>query len=252
MQKKNIVSLYKPTQLITRKLLCDFQRLDIRNYIFLGPDSEFLMDLARRGHPVIDAGQLMNEIRRYKLMGLQGSNRELMKEVLVKAYVIKKCPESGFHSWMIDGNVLLVDEAFPEMGALSFDFSVMSSAKMLFVKSSHTSKKIWVDNFIYKIASTTESLTGRDSLSRDQRLFVDVSAKSLEEKGVNIKGIDEVNVGVELDGTHFNQTSLKSGKKMVFWPFEMGLDPVHRELEDLGLWVVASDGSCAAIFCHQL
>ncbi|XXG53183.1 hypothetical protein AAC387_Pa03g1321 [Persea americana] len=253
-QKKSIVifvSLYKTTQMITRNLLCHFQRLDIRNYIFLGPDSEFLMDLARRGHPVIDAGHLMNEIRMYKLMGLQGSNKELMKEVLVKAYVIKKCLESGFHSWMIDGNVLPVDEAFPEMGALSSDFSVMSSAEILFVKSSHTSKKIWVDNFIYKIASTTESLTGRDSLSRDQRLFVDVSAKSLEEKGANIKGIDETSVGVELDGTHFNHTSHESGKKMVFWPFEMGLDSVHRELEDLGLWVVAGDGSCAAVFCHQ-
>ena len=135
---------------------------------------------------------------------------------------------------------------------MPLDFSITSSAEILFVKSSHTSKKIWVDNFIYKIASTTKSLTGRDTLSRDERLFVDVSAKSLEEKGVNIKGIDEINVGVELDGTHFNRTSLESGKKMVFWPFEMGLDPVHRELEDLGLWVVASDGSCAAIFCHQL
>lgn len=253
-QKENtviFVSLYKTPHTITRNLLCHLQRLDIKNYIFLGPDSEFLMDLARRGHLVIDAGQLMNEIRRYKLMGLQGSNRELIKEALVKAYVIKKCLESGFHSWMIDGNVVPVVEGFPEIPDLSSDFSVMNGAEILFVKSSQTSKKLWVDDFIYKLASATEFLTSRDSLSIDQRHFVYFSAKSLEERSVNIKRIDGMSFGVKMDGSYFNQTSLDSGKKIVFWSSETGLDLIQKGLADLGLWVVDGDASCVAVLCHQ-
>ncbi|GLT41804.1 hypothetical protein SLA2020_158440 [Shorea laevis] len=85
-----LVSLFGASEMFTRNLLCHFERLNIRNYIFMGSNSEFLFDLARRGHPVIDADQFLNAIGVYKSVGVPESDARLIKNVLVKAYMIKK------------------------------------------------------------------------------------------------------------------------------------------------------------------
>ena len=83
-------------------MLCHFERLNIRNYILIGPWSDFLFDLARRGHPVINADQFFNHHRAQKVMGFQHSSAELMKNILVNAYVIKKCLENGYDSLIVN------------------------------------------------------------------------------------------------------------------------------------------------------
>lgn len=58
-QKKNfvvLVSLYRVAETFVRNILCHFEGMNIQNYILVGPTSHILIDLARRGHPVIDAG----------------------------------------------------------------------------------------------------------------------------------------------------------------------------------------------------
>ncbi|KAL6579727.1 hypothetical protein OROMI_007751 [Orobanche minor] len=51
-----LVSLYRVPEMAVRNMLCHFEGLSVHNYILVGPTSEFLFDLARRGYPVIDAG----------------------------------------------------------------------------------------------------------------------------------------------------------------------------------------------------
>lgn len=51
-----LVSLYRAAETFVRNILCHFEGMNIQNYILVGPTSHILIDLARRGHPVIDAG----------------------------------------------------------------------------------------------------------------------------------------------------------------------------------------------------
>ncbi|XP_058107394.1 uncharacterized protein LOC131250982 [Magnolia sinica] len=245
-----LVSLYRTPPMITRNLLCHFERLNIQNCVFIGVDSEFLSELASRGHPVIDAAQLINDVRS-KLMGIQGSNTELIKEILVKAFVIKQCLESGYDSWVIGGNILPISEAFPETIDNSYDFSATKDVELLFIRSSRAAVKIWVDSFIHKLVSTAKSFMVGDSLARDHMHFGYFTARALEEKGARIKRIDEVQHGLKVGGAHVNQTSLESGKKMAFWSSEMGLDLIQRRLKDIGVWVIDGDEACTAVVCHQ-
>ncbi|KAF8395746.1 hypothetical protein HHK36_019697 [Tetracentron sinense] len=246
-----LVSLFRVSQTVTRNLLCQFERLDIQNYILVGPQSDFLLDLARRGHLVVNADKLLNSIRGYKLMGFQGSDVELVKEILVKAYIIKKCLESRHNSWVIDGNVLPVSsDAFSDVSDPS-DLYAAKDLEFLFVRSSAALSEIWVDGFISKVAAMANSLLGRESLSRDCMNFGCLAAKSLEQKGVRIKMVDELSFGVKIGIDFANQTSLGDGKKIIFWSSDMGLDLTQRRLQDLGMWMVDGDSSCTAVVCHQ-
>ncbi|XP_077236309.1 transferring glycosyl group transferase [Tasmannia lanceolata] len=246
-----LVSLYRTSQTITMNLLCHFERLNIQNYILIGVNSEFLTDLERRGHHVIYAEQMINDIRRYKLMGFQGSNEELIKEILVMAYVIRKCLEYEYNAWVIDGNLLPVSETFPDMTDISHDFMAAKDIELLFIKSSPTSTKIWVDDFIYKLASTTDSLMHRGTLASDHRHFGYFAAKCLEKKGQRIKRLDEMIYGIKIDTNRVNRTSLEGGKKMIFWSSFMGLDLIQRRLEDVDMWAIDGDSSCTAVVCHR-
>ncbi|KAK3006917.1 hypothetical protein RJ639_016799 [Escallonia herrerae] len=99
-----LVSLYKASETDTRNLLCHFERLNIRNYIFMGTKSTFLLDIARRGHPVIDVDQFFGSISAHKALGFQESKLELIKQILVKAYIIKKSLELKYntYTWVLD------------------------------------------------------------------------------------------------------------------------------------------------------
>jgi len=77
------VNILGASDTITRNMLCHFERLNIRNYILIGPGSDFLFDLARRGHPVIDADQFFNHHRAQKVMGFQHFSAELMKNISI-------------------------------------------------------------------------------------------------------------------------------------------------------------------------
>ncbi|XP_077253859.1 uncharacterized protein LOC143892839 [Tasmannia lanceolata] len=225
------VRLYRASQKITMNLLCHFERL-------IGVNSEFLTDLVRRGHPVIYAEQVINDIRRYKLMGFQGSDEELINEILVMAYVIRKCLEYEYNAWVIDGNLLPVSETFIDMTDISHDFMAAKDIELLFIRSSPTSTKIWVDDFIYKLASITDSLMHRGTLASDNRHFGYFAAKCLEEKGQRIKRLDEMIYGIKIDTSCVNRVSLKGGKKVFFWSSFMGLDLIQRRLEGVDMWAM--------------
>ncbi|KAL6009850.1 hypothetical protein ACLOJK_000281 [Asimina triloba] len=252
MQKQKdliIVSLYRTPQKIIRNLLCHFERLNIKNYVLVGSDSEFVLELARRGHPGIDAANLIDDMKP-KLMGIQGFDTELIKETLVKAYMVKKCLESGYNSWVVDGNVIPISEAFLEKIDLSYDFLTTKDVGLLFVRSSPAVMKIWDDNFIHQVASTTKSSIPADSLAIDSKHFGHFIATALEAKGVSVKRTDEMALGLKLGDIQLNQKSFEDGKNIVFWSSEMGLDLIQRRLQDLGIWAIDGDEACVAIICH--
>ncbi|KAF5193140.1 Transferase, transferring glycosyl groups protein [Thalictrum thalictroides] len=248
-----LVNLFGVSQPITMNMLCHFERLDIQNFIFMGPEMDFLRDLARRGHPVIDSKKMLKSITDSKLKGLQRSQAELIQEILVQAYAIKTCLDSGYDSWMIDGNMLpLSSNVFSDMNDFSFDISAMENSKILFVRSSSTTAKIWGDKFIYEIAATAASLLGSyNSLSRDQRQFKYLMVKTLEEKGVRIQKVDDLSFGLKIGADHANQTFVGVEKKLIFWSSEMNLDLTQSSLGKLGMWVVDGNNSCTSVVCHQ-
>lgn len=243
-----LVSMFGASDMITRNLLCDFERLNIQNYILMGPKSDFLFDLARRGHPVIDADQLLNNIRAQKLVRFQDSTTKLM-DILVKAYAVKKCLEYGYDSWTMDANVLFVsNDLFREVITPSIDFYAGKSLGFLFVRSSSSTQKIWGNGFLSKAAAAAVRQVSSPGGSRN---FVYVAAKLLEQNGARIKRADETSFGTKIGANGVNQSSLEAGKKMVYWSMDMGLDLIQKQLEALGMWVIDADSSCTAVVCHQ-
>lgn len=247
-----LVNVHKVPQTITRNLLCHFEGLNIQNYILVGPKSYFLLDLARRGHPVIDVDQFFDNVRSYKVIDVQGTGLELIKDILVKAYVVEKTLELGYNTWVVDGNMLPVSSnMFLDVADPSYDFYAGNTFKVLLVRSSSSAKKIWVADFIRKVVTMADSSKGKGLVSMDGRNFAFVAAKVLEQRGVNFMGIEEMNFGVDLNATYLNQTSLGDGKKMVYWSFEMEMDLVRKRLEEIGMWIIDGDSSCRAVVCHQ-
>ncbi|THG19198.1 uncharacterized protein LOC114262402 [Camellia sinensis] len=247
-----LVTLQKVSEAVTRNLLCHFERLNIQNYILMGPKSNFLLDLARRGHPVIDVGQFFDHMKNQKLIAFQEISMELTKEVSVASYIVKMILELGYSTWVLDGNMLPVSgDIFFNSTNPNYDFYVGKSSKALLVRNSLSARKNWVDDFIYKVAMMAGSLKSKDLLSVDDRNFVYVVAKVLEQKGVKIKRIDNMGFGVNINTSNADQTSLGDGKKIIFWSFEMRLDLIQKRLEELGMWIVDGDSSCNAVVCHQ-
>ncbi|PIA53855.1 hypothetical protein AQUCO_00900444v1 [Aquilegia coerulea] len=244
-----LVSLFGVSQRIIMNMLCHFERLDIRNYIFVGPEMDFLRDLARRGHPVIDSKKLLKSITDSKFKGLEGSQAELIQEILVQAYVIKKCLDFGYDSWMVDGNMLpLSSNVLSDVDDFTYNISVMENSKILFVRSSSTTAKIWGDKFIYENAARAGSLLGD---LRDREHFSCHMVKTLEERGVRIRKVDDLRFGLKIGTNYTNQTSVGDEKKMVFWSSEMRVDLIQSGLGKLGVWVVDGDNSCTSVVCHQ-
>ncbi|WCJ28465.1 hypothetical protein M5689_010163 [Euphorbia peplus] len=115
-----LVSISWTSDKITRNLLCHLERLNIQNYILIGPHSEFLHDLTRRGHPTIYANQLLDSMRAGKLIKLQNPSSEMVN-LIVKAYVIQKCLGYNYHSLIVDASMLLLNAVAGEVaeGSLS-------------------------------------------------------------------------------------------------------------------------------------
>lgn len=244
-----LVSLFRASEAIVRNLLCHFERLNIQNYIFVGPHSNFLFDLARRGHPVVDADQFLNNIRAYKFMKFQDSNSKFTKEVLVKAYVIKKCIEYGYSSWVLDENLSVVNnDLFIEFIDATSDFYAGKSSQLFSVRSSSSVKEMWTDDFLHQVATMVDEI----SLPRDSRSFASIVANLLEQKrGTKVKRVDESSISIEIGSRDANQSSSVVGKKMVYWSAELGLDLVQKQLEELSMWIIDGDLSCRAVICHQ-
>lgn len=241
-----IVSLFGVPEMVIRNLLCHFESLHLWHYVFIGPESDFLFDLARRGHPVIGTDQFLRSVGAYKLMSFQDSNVEMIKEVLVKAYVLKKCLESRHNSWVVDGNMLPVNSDLFIESDPSYDFYVGKSSELFFARRSSSARNIGGNDFISKFAMMVNSLLAkRHSLS-----FGYIMAKFLEQKGVRVKNLDETSLGLRIGNSNVNQ-SLGDGKQMVFWSSDMASDLLQKRLQELGIWIVNDDFSCKAVVCHK-
>lgn len=243
-----LFSLYRTSESVTKNFLCHLERLNIQNYIFIGIDSGFLLDLARRGHPIIDGSEFINSITNDNISGFGDSDVDLIKELLVKAYTIKKCMELGYNTWMIDGNMIPINDSFSQLSETSYDFLTEKNAELLFTRYSQSSVNIWSDKFIYKMLTAAKSL----NIHSDQKpslKFVQLVTNALLEKnsGGRIGNVLS-KFGIRL-GVDFANEMHKM--KMVFWHPEMGLNTVQTELGNAGLWLIDSDSSCASVVCHQ-
>ncbi|XP_057956291.1 uncharacterized protein LOC131149665 [Malania oleifera] len=247
-----LVSLFGASEAVIKNLLCHFERLNIHNYVLVGPKSNFILDLARRGHPVIDADQFLEGSGVYKLKDFQESRAELRKEIVVKAHVIKQCLESGYNLWVVEANVLLTgSNPFFHLLVPKYDFYVGVATGLFFVRSSSSTQKIWVNDFMEEVAAMANLLSDGDSLPREGRNFVYVVTKLLEQKGTRIKRVDETSFGVRIDAGRVNKTSLGDKEKMVFWSSEVGVNFIEKRLQELGMWIVDGESSCIAVVCHQ-
>ncbi|PON74114.1 Nucleotide-diphospho-sugar transferase [Parasponia andersonii] len=242
-----LVSLYGAPEIIIRNLLCSFEKLNVRNFIFVGPESDFLLDLARRGHPVIVGDQFLRSVTTYKMTDPQDSHAELISSILVKSYVIKKNMELGYSSLVMEGNMLLV-KGYPYLDFDNIhDFYTGKSSGLFFVRNSTSARKIWVDKFIPASVVMLKSLLGK----QESTSFAGIMGKLLEEKNTKIKIIDETRFGVDISSNNVNQFSLGVERKIIYWPAGMGLDLLRKRLEEFGVWMVDDDFSCKAVVCHQ-
>ncbi|XP_062030506.1 uncharacterized protein LOC133746337 isoform X1 [Rosa rugosa] len=251
-QKHNnviFVSLFGVKEMVISNLLCHFESLNLRNYILVGPESEFLFDLARRGHSVIITNRFLESVGAYKLLTVHNSYVQVISEILVKVYVLQKCLESRYSSWVVDGNMLPVSiDPFVVESDPSYDFYIGTSSELFFARgSSFAEKDVWGTDFISKFAMMVNSL-----LVRQQSIsFGYVMAKFLElKKGVRVNTLDETSFGLRIDNSNVNQ-SLGDGKKIVFWPNDMASDIVQKRLQEIGIWVINDDSSCKAVVCHR-
>ncbi|RDX79715.1 hypothetical protein CR513_39836, partial [Mucuna pruriens] len=244
-----LVNLFGVSDAIARNLLCHFESLDIRNYILMGPPSDSLFDLARRGHPVINVDQFISSVGLYKFTS-QGSSSEIIEGILAKAYVIKKCIENRYNTWVMDGSVLLTSDHLFESEDPSGDFFVANNLELFHAKSSSSSEKIWVDGFVSKVVATAESLAGKDSPNPARVTFVYIVTKLLEQNGARIRRVDETSFGTKIGSGNVSESSLRD-KKMVYWSTEMELDSIQKRLLELNLWSIDSDLSCTAVVCHK-
>ncbi|KAH7548529.1 hypothetical protein JRO89_XS14G0152700 [Xanthoceras sorbifolium] len=252
MQKQEtilLVSLFGVSEAVIRNLLCHFERVNIWNYILLGPHSDYLLDLARRGHTVVDADQFLNNIRAYKSMRFQDSNVRLIKEILVKAYVIKKCLEYRYNSLVVDGNLVAVNiDLFLESLDATSDFYAGKSLDLLFVRGSSSVQKKWGNEFLHEVATVVDKV----SLPRERRNFAYIVASLLEQKGgVRIHWVDESSFGMEIGAKNANRSSLDVGKKLIYWSAELGSNEIQKQLEELSMWLIDGDLSCSAVVCHK-
>lgn len=238
-----LVSLLKASEGIVRNLICHFEKLNIQNYIFMVPrsKSDLLLDLARRGHPVIDMEGVFDGIMRSKT-----SSPELIKDIMVKAYVVKKCLESGFDSWVVDWHTLLLSNDFllnstdPKQ-----EFYSGKGLGFFIARSSSSSSKIWG-----KFAANLESLVSEASPSSEYGNFVDIVSKISGRQGLKLKSLDGASFILKLESIGVNQT-LPENTKMISWSPEAETDSVRNHLQELGMWIIDGDFSCKAVICHQ-
>lgn len=245
------VSLFGLQEIIVRNMLCHFERLNIRNYILMGPTSNLLFDLARRGHPVIDADQFLDSVGANKLKRPQNSSPELIKNVMTSTYAIKKCLELKYNAWVVDANML-----FPNGGMLraltdsTFDLYAVKSLALIFVRSSSAVRKLWLDNFVHAIEAG-DSLWDKLSISRENSNFADIAASFLESKRVRVKRIDDRSLGVNIGTSSVERASPGLENKVLYWSPDAALDIIRKRLEELKMWTLDGDDSCSAVVCHQ-
>lgn len=252
MQKQDsifLVDLLGVSDAVVRNLLCNFERLNIRNYILMGPPSDSLVDLSRRGHPVINVDQFVTSIGNNKLT-LQGSRIETINGIVAKAYVIKKFIESKYNTWVLDGSMLPTSDVLLESRDPNYDFCVAKNVELFYAESSSSSEKIWTNGFVSKIVAMADSLGRKDSSTQGSLSFVYIVTKLLEQNGASIRRVDETSFGMKIGSDGVSKSSI-GDRKLVYWSTEMELESIQKRLKELNLWSIDSELSCTAVVCHK-
>ncbi|CAI9277631.1 unnamed protein product [Lactuca saligna] len=231
-QKSNtliLVNIHRTSKMFIKNLLCHFERLNVQNYVLVGPASDFLFDLARRGNLVINVDRFLDDFKKLKLSNVKN-------EVFVMAYVVKKALEMNYDTWVLDHDMIPVKPElffdFLKLG-MTVDFYVGERFGILFARSSGSG--IWTDRFVDEIAG----MGGEGS-------FGILVGKLLEAKGVKLERVNDEGVEVKDSGS-----LMKNETKVVFWNSDLGLDLVRNRLESFGLWIIDGECNCKAVICHS-
>ncbi|OAY78306.1 hypothetical protein ACMD2_21700, partial [Ananas comosus] len=242
-----IISLYGTEKRIVRNLICHLGKVGMENFVLIVDNPEFIDDLARRGYAVIDANRLIHSIKSHNsVLNLEISGTDLMKEILVKAHLVKNCLESRYNLWLMDGNMIPISAKLPEPSDQLYDFLAARDLGLLFIKSSPTSLKFWIDGLVSMVAAqASKSTIGGNN-------FMYFVNKALEARGnIRLRRLDEKAIAVKLGVNNMYNTTLNSGKNLIILPQDMQPASVEEELETLGMWLIDADSSCNAVFCHQ-
>ncbi|CAN6443424.1 unnamed protein product [Victoria cruziana] len=241
-----IVSLYRVSEASSRNLLCHFEGLGIRNYLILGHSGEFLYDLARRGHAVIDTEELIQVLGEHVLKSSWRSTSGRIKEVVVTAYVIRKSTEMGYNAWLINGNMIPTSNIFSNFPQEMQEVATANELELSFFRSS--ASNFMDENFIVKLKSLHSLTDGKWSSSTPY--FGQLAARFSQENRLPLQTIDISKFSYAMTGNDEKQASLGAGQKMVFWPADMNLNVLKGRLENLGLWAIDEELSCTSVVCH--
>lgn len=238
-----LVSLYSIEQRFSRNMICHLDKAGMQNYIFLGDNSELLDDLARRGYPVIDA---IGFLRSIKTSGVMDSDN-FVKDAVVKSYVIKACLDLGYNLWLLNGNIIPLGSKLIEPSDQSIGFFT-SDIGLMFIRSSAESKKAWNEHTMLRMKVKCTS----SDFSASQKSFAHILTELLASSaGVRLGKLDEGIKVIEL-GSSTSKRSISEGQSdVLFWPDSMASDSVQKQLEKMDLWLIDSDLTCSAVFCHQ-
>ncbi|CAH9083141.1 unnamed protein product [Cuscuta epithymum] len=235
-----LVTIHHESESVVRNLLCHFERTYIRNYILMGPKSDLLIDLARRGHPVIDSGRMYENIR-----VLDNSTLELSKEIFVQAYVVRKSLELGLGIVVADINLVpLNSDSFLNIFDLdrTNDFFLGKNLELILVRSSSSALKTWNDNILTKLGGEDATTSGKN--------FVQVVKKLFEQKKVKFSTFDENSSSVNASSLNTTQMPIPNNARFVFWSSEMNTDLIQQQLVQIGLWIIDGDMSCTSVICY--
>ncbi|CAN0905230.1 hypothetical protein LINGRAHAP2_LOCUS23548 [Linum grandiflorum] len=238
-----MVSIIGVSDAVVRNLICHFERLNVRNYVLVGNASDFLLDLARRGHPVIVADELGKNLRDHKLV----SGQESSEIILLKAYLMEKCIEQGLNAWIVDANVLFVNnELLEELTDRTNHFYGSKTLEIFFARSSSSVQKVVGKGFLNKITSMVN-----EASSSENRNIAQVLSKLLEQNGIPGRRVDDTEIGIEIDDRISVNNQALSGKKVIYWSKQMTWNSIQKRLEELNMWALDGDSSCKAVVCHK-
>lgn len=205
-----LVNLQQMSESIIRNLLCHFERLNIQNYVLLGPQSSFLLDLARRGYPVIDTDQFIDSVRLQSSISFEKSDEELGKEVVVKVHVVRKLLELKYNSWVVDSDMIpLSSDSFLDSYDPANDFTLGKNFKLVFIRNSGSALKIWDDNVVDKVVASVATLKTRGSNATEGN-FVNLVEKLLEQKRTTFNSVDETDFSLNISYMDANQTTSRN------------------------------------------
>jgi hypothetical protein len=141
--------------------------------------------------------KIFNNARASKWMTSQNFNA-LIEETFVKAYVIKKCLDFRFNSWMVNRNMLFTSsDMFHKSIDPSSDFYVRKGLELFYARSTSSAEKFWDDDLFSKVVGVVDSSRNGSSSSNGVS-FVYIGTKLLKQKGAKIKRFGDTSFGMKI------------------------------------------------------